>query len=252
MARQKGIIKLTGTIGDITFVQTKDGYIAREKSGIDGKRIKTDPRFIRTRENGAEFGRAGKAGKVLRQALRTLIIRTADDRVTSRLTQQFMKVIQADEVNARGLRNVIDGEAELLTGFGFNIDARLETTFVAPYTAAIDRATGSASITIPAFNPSALIVAPPGATHCRLVSGAAVIDFEAQTHKATFSQSADIDLRSMNQAQLNLPALIGPNSTAPIFLAFGIEFYQQVNGQMYSLSNGAFNALNIVTVSGSV
>jgi hypothetical protein len=36
----------------------------------------------------------------------------------------MVKVIQAD--NERGLRNVIDGEAELLTGFEFNIRGKLE------------------------------------------------------------------------------------------------------------------------------
>lgn len=34
MAKQKGIIKLNGTIGDITFYKTKDGYIAREKGAL--------------------------------------------------------------------------------------------------------------------------------------------------------------------------------------------------------------------------
>lgn len=60
MARQKGIIKLKGTIGDITFYKTQDGHLAREKGGIDASRIKSDPAFQRTRENGSEFGRAGK------------------------------------------------------------------------------------------------------------------------------------------------------------------------------------------------
>jgi len=31
MARQKGIIKLDGTIGGITFYKSQDGYLAREK-----------------------------------------------------------------------------------------------------------------------------------------------------------------------------------------------------------------------------
>jgi hypothetical protein len=75
MARQKGIIKLKGTIGDITFYKTQDGHLAREKGGIDASRIKTDPAFQRTRENGSEFGRAGKAGKVLRTALTRVIFR---------------------------------------------------------------------------------------------------------------------------------------------------------------------------------
>lgn len=78
MAKQKGIIKLEGTIGDITFVKTKDGYIAKEKTGLTGERIANDPAFQRTRENGAEFGRAGKAGKMLRTAFRSLLQNAAD------------------------------------------------------------------------------------------------------------------------------------------------------------------------------
>jgi len=93
MAKQKGIIKLKGTIGDITFYKSKDGYIAREKGGIDARRIATDPAFQRTRENGAEFGRAGKAGKTLRTALRPLLIYSSDSKMVSRLTQQIFRRI---------------------------------------------------------------------------------------------------------------------------------------------------------------
>ena len=113
MARQKGIIKLKGTIGDITFYKTQDGHLAREKGGIDASRIASDPAFQRTRENGSEFGRAGKAGKLLRTAFRPLLLNSADGRMVSRLTQAMVKVIQADTVSERGLRNVIDGEAEI-------------------------------------------------------------------------------------------------------------------------------------------
>jgi len=59
MARQKGIIKLEGTIGDISFYKSKDGHLARTKGGMEADRIKNDPTFQRTRENGNEFGRAG-------------------------------------------------------------------------------------------------------------------------------------------------------------------------------------------------
>lgn len=65
MVRQKGIIKLKGTIRDITFYKTQDGHLPREKGGIDANRIKNNPAFQRTLENGSEFGRAGKAGKIL-------------------------------------------------------------------------------------------------------------------------------------------------------------------------------------------
>lgn len=69
MARQKSIIKLDGTIGGITFYKSQDGYLAREKGGVSADRIKNDPAFQRTLENGLEFGRTGNAGKVLRNSI---------------------------------------------------------------------------------------------------------------------------------------------------------------------------------------
>ena len=55
MAKQKGIIKLDGTIGGITFYKSQDGYLAREKGGVPADRIANDPAFQRIRENGEEF-----------------------------------------------------------------------------------------------------------------------------------------------------------------------------------------------------
>ena len=181
MARQKGIIKLKWTIGDITFYKTQDGHLAREKGGIDASRIASDPAFQRTRENGSEFGRAGTAGKILRLALRTLLINSADSRMVSRLTQSMVKVIQADTISERGLRNVIDGEAELLTGFEFNIRGKLGTSLFAPFVANIDRVTGQIEVTVPSFIPANMIAAPSGTTHYKIISACAEIDFEEET-----------------------------------------------------------------------
>ena len=49
MARQKGIIKFTGKIGDLSFYKSKDGFLALEKGGVEADRIKNDPAFARTR-----------------------------------------------------------------------------------------------------------------------------------------------------------------------------------------------------------
>ena len=120
MAKQKGILPVKGTIGNLTFYKSQDGYLIREKGGIDAERIASDPAFQRTRENGAEFGRAGKAGKLLRNAVRTLSQNASDSKMISRLVREMTKVVKTDKVNPRGLRDVIDGEAELLEGFEFN------------------------------------------------------------------------------------------------------------------------------------
>ena len=222
MARQKGIIKLDGTIGGITFYKSQDGYLAREKGGVPADRIANDPAFQRTRENGAEFGRAGKAGKILRTAIRAMLQNAPDSKMVSRLTTEMVKVIQADVTNTRGQRNVIDGEAELLEGFEFNINGKLGTTIYAPYSATIDRVTGALSVSIPAFVPLNMIAAPGGATHFKIVSAGAEIDFENETFVMDSSASAVLPWDTTATAVLNLTNNVTANSTDPLFLALGI------------------------------
>ncbi len=250
MARQKGIIKLKGTIGDITFYKTQDGHLAREKGGIDASRIKSDPAFQRTRENGAEFGRAGAAGKILRTSLRALLINSADSRMVSRLTQRMVKVIQADAVNDRGLRNVIDGEAELLTGFEFNIRGKLGTSLYAPFVGNIDRVAGELTVDLAPFVPANMIAAPTGTTHFKIISAGAEVDFEAESFVVSNSETAILPWNAAPTVAINQVNAVTANSTKPLFLALGLEFYQEVNGQMYPLKNGAFNPLALVQVSG--
>ncbi len=250
MARQNSIIKLKGTIGGITFYKTQDGHLAREKGGIDANRIANDPAFQRTRENGSEFGRAGKAGKVLRTALRLLLLNASDRRVVSRLHKSMVEVIQADTVSERGLRNVIDGEAELLTGFEFNNNGKLGSSLFAGHTDTIDRVAGTLNVDIPSFIPSQMIAAPGGTTHFKIISGGAAIDFENEVSEVATSETAILPWDATATAVINLSNAVTANSTHPLFLALGVEFYQQVNGQMYPLKNGAYNALSLVKVDG--
>ena len=251
MAKQKGIIKLDGTIGGITFYKTtEDGYLAREKGGVSADKIANDPAFQRTRENGEEFGRAGKAGKLLRNAIRAMLQNASDSRMVGRLTQKMVEVIQEDLTNPRGQRNVIDGEAELLEGFEFNINGKLGTTLYAPFTGTIDRVAGTLTANIPAFVPINMLAAPGGATHFKIVSAGAEVDFENETFVIDTQATAVLPWDSAATAVINLINAVTANSTHPLFLALGIEFYQEVNGQMYPLKNGAFNPLSLVKVSG--
>lgn len=252
MARQKGILKIKGTIGDITFYKTKDGYLVKEKSAIEGNRIASDPAFQRTRENNSEFGRAGKAGKVLRTALRPLLLNTADSRMVGRLTQAMMQVIKADLVSERGQRNVIDGETELLIGFEFNSNGKLSNSLYAPLTSSINRVTGDITLDIPAFVPINMVAAPSGTTHFKIISGGAELDFEAETHVTATSETAILPWDSTPTAVITHTNAVTPNSTKPLFLAVGVEFYQEVNGTMYPLKNGAYNPLSILSVDSGV
>ena len=250
MAQQKGIIKLVGTIGSITFYKSKDGYLAKEKTSLDATRIATDPNFVRTRENGVEFGHACKVGATLRMAFRTVILTNKDSRMVSRLTQRMVAVVYADETSVRGQRNIMDGETELVEGFQFNINAPLATTLNSPYTTSIDRVTGIMKVDIPSFIPSNMITAPTGATHFKFISGGSAIDFEKHVFVTDVHESTMLPLTNTPTALISLSNLVTLASTHPLFLVFGIEFYQSVNGIQYPLRNGSYNALSVVKVSG--
>lgn len=250
MAQQKGLHKIIGTIGDATYSKTKDGYQVKAKSEISPEKFATSPSMARVRENAAEFGRAGKAGKLLRLAIRKLLKNGKDNRVTSRLVKEMMRVIKADATSLRGMRNVLDGETELLQGFECNSNGTLATTFPVEFTADINRLTGDLNVAIPVFIPKEDIIAPDGATHFQIVAAGTAIDFENETYNTDTAESAVLPWNSVAVAALNLATTVPAASTHPLFLLLGIQFFQQVNGTNYSLKNGAHNALAIVKVSG--
>jgi hypothetical protein len=248
MARQKGIIKLAGTIGDVSFYKSKDGYLAREKGGVDADRIKNDPAFQRTRENGSEFGRAGKAGKLIRTAFRPLLLKTSDSRVTSRLTKQLMTVIQSDGDNVRGERKVESGNLEIIQGFEFNGAGRLQATIYAPYEVTLDRVAGTASIDLPEFIPSNSLAFPQGATHLKMVAAVSEVNFENDEFTYNMAESAELEISNAPAGPLQLELAFNANSPEILMITFGIDFYQSVNGELYAMKNGGFNCLALVEV----
>lgn len=248
MARQTGVIKLKGKIGDLSFYRSNGEDLARTKGGVDGSRIQNDPAFVRTRENGAEFGTAGKAGKLLRTALRNILLKSADNRITGRITREMLKGIKADTTNARGERTIVDGDPSILNGFNFNNKARIGSTVFFGWKVTVDRAAGEVTLDIDAMVPNQDIAVPSGATHARLVTAIAEVDFANDSYVSDKGDSGDIELGNQNEAAQNIVLNFTAASVLPVFVAFGIEFYQEVNGQMYSLKNGAYNALAMVEV----
>ena len=246
MARQASFIKLKGRVGDLTFYKSGGEYLARTKGGVEGDRIRTDPRFERTRENGREFLRAVKAGKLLRDGFGEHIFLTADKGMSGRLTATLSKVVKSDPVSARGDRTVMGGNLGLIGGFEFNGGANLESIFFGRYTAQI--ASGEARVAIEAFNPALNIRKPEGATHAQLVMVTGSFNFDALASAVVHADSAPFALSEGSQAAVTLSAELPEVEQGTGIAMLGLAFWQEVNGQLYKLNNGAKNALRIVAV----
>jgi hypothetical protein len=248
MAKLGGILKIEGTLDNMTFYKTQDGHLVRTKGGVSKERIQNDPAFARTRENGSEFGASASAGKLLRSSVRNLLMRAKDSRVASRLTQSMTKVKNLDTTSARGERKVSIGLAtpegkEILKGFNFNNRAIIGSVLFAPYT--IDPATGE--ITLTDLNPINDISYPSGATHVSLTSAYAKVDFDTGENSIEISPAVNLPIENTTATQSLVPPAV-PSGTGNDVMLILIEFFQEVNGNQYSLNNGAFNVLSIVEV----
>jgi hypothetical protein len=248
MAKQTGIINLKDTIGDLSFYKTRDGHLAREKGGVDAERIKNDPAFERTRENGAEFGNAAKSGKLVRDAFRTLMMRSSDGRVTSRLTKLMSDIRTLDSTSARGERNVAVAIAnpaakELLKGFNFNNRAILGAVLYRPF----EVVTSSGNINFKALIPNLHVAFPSGATHMAFTGAWAKVDFDNGFYTIEYNGTENL-LIDATPSDLVLSPDNEPTGTGTSMFLLMIEFFQEVNGVQYSMNNGAYNALAIVDV----
>lgn len=248
MGKTEGFIRLKGTLNDLTFYKSADGNLVRTKGGVSASRIKSDPAFQRTRENGTEFAEITSAGKMLRMAVGPMLFHARDRRLTSRLVAVMARIKNLDSVSARGERNVAigittaEGKA-LLTGFDFNGHAALSSVFYPPIS--VDTSTGV--VTVDSFIPKQQILAPEGATHFSMQSAFVHINFETGKFDTTYSPAFNHAL-DMTATTVTLTPSGVPGAPAVSLYLVLVEFFQEVNGVQYSLNNGAYNVLNVLEV----
>jgi hypothetical protein len=248
MARQNGIIKLKGKIGDLSFYKTQDGHLAREKGGVDGERIANDAAFVRVRENGAEFGSSASSGKMLRTAIYALLQTASDNRIVSRLTKVMTEIKNFDTTSVRGQRNVGTAMAlptakAKLKNFNFNNKAVLGSILFQGYNVATD----SGVISINDLQPINHIKYPSGATHVTIKGAWLKVDFVTGEYELQNTNAVNLPINAATTDVVLTPVAEPAKAGTSMFL-LQLEFFQEVNSVQYSLKNGAHNALSIVDV----
>ncbi|WP_289045412.1 hypothetical protein [uncultured Olleya sp.] len=265
MAKQKGFIKLKGSLGGLTFYNNNGKDLIRTTGGVDKNRIKNDPAFKRTRENMSEFGASARIGKSLRMGFSNIIKSMSDTSIVGRITG-LMKKINSVGSGLRGQRafEMLPNKA-LLEGFEFNKTSPLDAIFYAPNTApTLDANRSVASWVVPDFNVSNYMNAPEGATHFKFVMVSTVLsDYSFNTplgkYEATdeleneingIAYSNEIPISGMVGADTSLSVDLGFPAALPatvaVINAVGVIFYQQINSLLYELAS--YNAMKIASI----
>lgn len=248
MAKSNGILKIEGTIEDLTFYKKDGQNFVRRKGGVSKERIANDPNFVRTRENNNEFSISAGAGKSLRLALGSLVFKAKDTKMTSRLLRTMSVIKKFDTVSARGNRQISVGlgtpDGKLaLQGFDFNANAALNSVLFAGYD--LDTATGVVSLND--FVPLEQLRYPEGATHVSFQSAVLGIDFDTEDSDLALSNVVNLPL-SLTPSAFSLTPTSVPATTGVTLFLLAISFFQEVNGQQYSLKNEEYNVLHVLEV----
>lgn len=248
MAKTNGIVKIEGTVEGLTFY-TKDGQsFVRKKGGVSKERIMNDPNYVRTRENGSEFGHSASTAKQLRMALGSLVFKAKDSKLSSRMLEVLSRVKNLDTSSIRGERKVSIGLTtaegkQALKNFDFNGYARLRSVLYQTF--ALDAATGT--ITFTDLIPVEHIRVPQGATHFSMQNAVLLIDFDTDVSQLEVSTVVNLPI-GVTPVSFALAPAAFPTGTGTTFYLLQISFYQEVNGVQYSLKNEEYNVLNIVEV----
>lgn len=251
MAKVRGFLKLQGSMGDTTFMKQKNGnnWRAQDKLVISPDRFKSDPKFARVRENATEFTRAASGGKLIREAISSLLSKAKDKNLSTRLFSKLMTVIKTDVTSPRGGGNLVDGDINLIKGFSFSAGGSLAKVLDEQVITNIDRVTGHMTINIPVFVPTLDLSAPPGTTHFQFVSAGSELDFESESFKTDIQKGAATVYDTNATTAVTLTHSVTANSTKPLFLVIGIKFYESSGGIMSPLMTARTNVLEVIAVS---
>lgn len=238
MGSLKGILQFTGQFDGLSFYEMNGKIIVRKTGGFDGKKIKSDPKYARVRENSSEFAHCAEMGKYFRNSLHPYLKQLRIPYVHNRVLSLFQEISRLDLVSVRGKRSVINGlqtvEAKrVIERFEFDKNQPFDAIF--PFTYAVDLLEGN--LTVSNFN-SRLLKKVPHTTHATLQLIVVGLDFE---HQNSFIQNSSnkitLSLQDATEANLEFNCAL-PQSPTVFYLLY-LEFFQRVNAVDYDLQAGA-------------
>jgi hypothetical protein len=249
MAKQTGIIRLEGTLGEINFYFRKGKAVARKAGGgFNRESIKNSPTMERVRENNTEFGDCSKVKKCLKASLHPFLHQYQEGELHGRMMHVLQQIKACDAVSVRGKRNVGAGigtpEGELLfRKFVFTPKRSVSKTLMGSGTFDWD----TFSYTVARFAIKNVRF-PRSATHFEVCVGVLNFDFETLDYKlfmgAPLLIGRDFDASTFSLSPRDLPVGSGRQ-----FAFVGLKFYQQVNGVLYLLQDDGAVGLEVVGVS---
>lgn len=246
MAKQKGILKMVGTLGGLNFYYLNGKPVVRKAGGgFNGRAIKSKPSMQRVRENGSEFGHCSRANKAFRQALRPFYLGHRFTFFHSRLMTLFTELKDLDAHHIRGKRCVEEGLAtaegkRLIQDFNYTPDCVARQ--VLPFDISVEWTANRCLISGISMDAVPFIA---GATHLTVQFGILDIDFGTLEYRLCLA-APEVLPKNFSGTELSLAPVSLPSPSGTRLAVLGIRYHQETAGALNPL-NGK-NAVGIAVV----
>lgn len=260
MAKNIGLIKISGKVGDLQFFKKGGNAYVKLSSSIDKNRIMKDPAFKRTRENMSEFGGSATTSRLIREKL-VPVQHLIETGLHTRLTAMLRDIISLN-TGIRGKRPIeFSVHKDQLEGFELNSQSKFREMFPVPIEITTNADRNQLVLTTPEFRPSDYLLVPEGATHFKIhLIGMALSDFGATGIRGKY-QAANTDQHGLlAQAdtgelaldaipagglnlQIDLPDTPVLDQNVSLTAMIGIEYMQIIGTEYYLFAQN--NAIKI-------
>lgn len=246
MAKNEGVLELRGTIGHMTCRKTEYGNVVSMKTGPSSEQVLKDDKFDRTRRNAREFKMAVEDGAQLRYALGRALNGKGGSSLNGRMNGLLHLIAQQDPVNTLGSRRACNGDVSLLKGFDFNKQLTMAATWKLKYNHSLDAANGAFKLELPPFVAHKKKVFPKEATHFRIISGGAAVDFVRSHYDRDIKVSKLLPLRKKTPCLLCFEHQVKMKPGEVVVQVLGIEFYKLVNENEVLLKGSVLQVVEAV------
>ena len=102
MAKNIGLIKFEGSLGNLVGYQRNGKSVLQRKGGFNGARTKIEDRYEGTRQRQSEFGKCASLASVFKRAFQEYLDFVPDSYVYSWIQSKLLEVKSCDTVSAKG------------------------------------------------------------------------------------------------------------------------------------------------------
>jgi hypothetical protein len=254
MPKQKGPIKLKGTLNGICYYSLKGVYISRVAKGPSRERINTDPAFAKIKANNLEFGMGSKLSKAIRTGFLETTKQFQDTYMASRLSGVCRNIIQKGSGPLGKREAHIGNNPQALIGFQLNKQLVFNQIHTAKPVVTSHNNRRLITVTIPKSKVTHLHKQPKNATHFQLTCALSLVsNYQCQPDEETYkpvipkqnalgiSQQTPPLLCKIEhtnlQIQLQTPVTTELQTNVSITVWLGIQYLKLNESTVYTYKN---------------